>query len=125
MKTLKYIKGINELIQALPSAYRSFLLFGNIIKLEYEKVFDQEKCQEIYNLNLILTDDGEHYKIKMLCKNVHGEISFSISESISGLSICDMKDCGYENDTRFRVYDFETSDFSIYCENIEVSLLQG
>ena len=36
-----------------------------------------------------------------------------------------MQEDGYEQDTRYRVYDFENGDFSIYCEDIEVALLKN
>lgn len=42
MKHLSAIKGINELLQALPEEYHHFYRFGTILKLEIEKSFDLE-----------------------------------------------------------------------------------
>lgn len=123
MKQLRYINGMEQLIQDLPEEYRYFPLFGNILKFEYTKTFDYETWADIYNVNLVVTDDAEQYKIQLFLKNVHGNISFSISEPLSGFTICDMTENGYEPIARFRVYDFENGDFSIYCEDIEVALL--
>lgn len=122
MEHLKYIKGMEKLIQELPAQYRYLPLFGNILKLEYLKEFDCEKWTDIYNMKLLLADETELYKIQLFMKNVHGNIFFSVSEPLSGFSICDMQEHGYEQDTRYRVYDFENGDFSIYCEDIEVAL---
>lgn len=123
MKHLNHIKGMNQLIQELPEPYRYLPIFGNILAFEYLKEFDCEKWADIYNAKLLVADEAERYKIQILMKNVHGSISFSVSETLSGFSICDMQEDGYEPDTRFHVYDFENGDFSIYCEDIEVSLL--
>lgn len=125
MEHLKYIKGMNQLIQELPEPYRYLPLFGNILKLEYSREFDYEKWTDIHNVRLLVTDEAELYKIQIFMKNVHGSISYNISEALSGFSICDMQEEGYEQDTRFRVYDFENGDFSIYCEDIEVALLKA
>lgn len=125
MEHLKHIKGMDQLIQELPQQYRYLPLFGNILKLEYLKEFDYEKWVDIYNIRLLVADEAELYKIRIFMKNVHGSISFSVSEALSGFSICDMQEDGYEQDTRFRVYDYENGDFSIYCEDIEVALLMN
>ena len=123
MDHLQNIKGINRLIHDLPQEYRSFHLFGNILKFECAKVFDHNKNKDIYNINLFITDENERYKIHLFLKNAHGDISFTVSEPLSGFAIQDMTGYGYEQDSRFRVYDFENGNFSIYCEDIEVELL--
>lgn len=123
MKHLKHIKGMSQLIQELPEGYRYLPLFGNILKLEYMKEFDYEKWTDVYNARLLVADETESYKIQINMKNVHGSISFNVSEALAGFSICDMQEDGYEQDTRFHIYDFENGDFSIYCEDIEVALL--
>lgn len=125
MEHLQNIKGINHLIHNLPQEYRSFHLFGNILKIECTKVFDDDKYEDVYNINLLITDENELYKIQLSLKNAHGDISFTVSEPLSGLAIYDMTEYGYEQDSRFRVYDFENGDFSIYCEDIGVALLKG
>lgn len=119
MEHLKYIKGMDRLIQELPTQYRYLPLFGNILKLEYLKEFDYEKWTDIYNVRLLVADEAELYKIQIFMKNVHGNLSFNISEALSGFSICDMQD------TRYPIYDFENGDFSVYCEDIEVALLKN
>lgn len=124
MEYLRNIKGMEQLFQSLPEEYRYLPYFGNILKLECEKTFDYEKWQNVYNVNLLLSDEAELYKIQLYLKNVHGDISFRVSESLSGLAICDMKEYGYEPVCRFRVYDFENGDFSLYCEDIEVALVK-
>ena len=124
MEHLRNIKGMEQLFQSLPEEYRYLPYFGNILKLECEKTFDYEKWQNVYNVNLLLSDEAELYKIQLYLKNVHGDISFRVSESLSGLAICDMKEYGYEPVCRFRVYDFENGDFSLYCEDIEVALVK-
>lgn len=43
-------------------------------------------------MNLLLFDKAELYKIHLYLKNVHGDISFTVSGSLSELTICDMKD---------------------------------
>ena len=123
MKHLKHIKGMSQLIQELPEGYRYLPLFGNILKLEYMKEFDYEKWTDVYNARLLVADETESYKIQINMKNVHGSISFNVSEALAGFSICDMQEEEYEQDTRFHRYDFENGDFSIYCEDIEVALL--
>ena len=45
-----------------------------------------------------------------MAQNVHGSISFNVSEALSGFSICDMQ---------------ENGDFSIDCKDIEVALLKN
>lgn len=125
MEHLKYIKGMDSIIQEIPAQYRYLPLFGNILKLEYLKEFDYEEWTDIYNIRLLVADEAELYKIQIFMKNVHGSISFNVSEVLSGFSICDMQEDGYEQDTRYRVYDFENGDFSIYCEDIEVALLKN
>ena len=86
-------------------------------------MFDYNKNKDIYNISLFITDENERYKIHLFLKNAHGDISFTVSEPLSGLAIQDMTGYGYEQDSRFRVYDFENGNFSIYCEDIEVELL--
>ena len=125
MEHLKYIKGMDRLIQELPTQYRYPPLFGNILKLEYLKEFDYEKWTDLYNVRLLVADEAELYKIQIFMKNVHGSLSFNISEALSGFSICDMQEDGYEQDTRYHIYDFENGDFSVYCEDIEVALLKN
>ena len=124
MKHLQNIRGMEQLIHDLPQAYRSLHLFGNILKFEYTKVFDYDKYEDVYNINLLITDENGLYKIQLSLKNAHGDISFTISEPMSGFAIHDMTEYGYEQTSRFRVYDFENGDFSIYCEDIEVTLLK-
>lgn len=124
MKHLSAIKGINELLQALPEEYQHFYRFGTILKLEIKKSFDLETWNDVYNGTLIVADETEHYKIQLQLKNIHGALSFYLSEPLSGFAICDMAEDGYEPEVRFRVYDFEQQDFSIYCEEIEAVLLQ-
>ena len=124
MEHLRNIKGMEKLIQDVPKEYRYLPFFGNILKFVCERVFDYEKWENVYNINLLMSDEDESYKIQFLLKNVHGDISFKISEPLSGFAICDMKEYGYEQDCRFRVYDFENGDFSVYCEDIEVVLLK-
>lgn len=116
---------MDSVIQELPAQYRYLPLFGNILKLEYLKEFDYEEWTDIYNISLLVADEAELYKIQIFMKNVHGSISFNVSEVLSGFSICDMQEDGYEQNTRYRVYDFENGDFSIYCEDIEVALLKN
>lgn len=123
MKSLNRINGMQKLIQDLPEEYRYWHLFGNILELEYKKTFDYEEWLDVYNVNLLVTDDMEQYCINILLKNVSGEISFGIANRISGFSIKDMKMDGYENNSRFHIYDFENGDFSIYCEDIVVKML--
>lgn len=125
MEHLKYIKGMDRLIQELPAQYRYLPLFGAILKLEILKEFDYEEWADIYNIRLLVADEAELYKIQIFMKNVHGSISFNVSEALSGFSICDMQEDGYGQGTRYRVYDFEHGDFSIYCEDIEVALLKN
>lgn len=115
---------MEKLIQDVPKEYRYLPFFGNIFKFICERVFDYEKWENVYNINLLMSDEDESYKIQFLLKNVHGDISFKISEPLSGFAICDMKEYGYEQDCRFRVYDFENGAFSVYCEDIEVVLLK-
>lgn len=124
MEHLKYLKGMDELIQKLPAQYQHLPLFGNILELEYWKEFDCEKWADINNMRLLIADEAELYKIQISLKNVHGSISFNVTETLSGFSICDMQEDGYEQDSRYHVYDFENGDFSIYCEDIEVALLK-
>lgn len=124
MEHLRNIKEMEQIFQSLPEEYRYLPFFGNILKFEYEKAFDYEKWQDVHNVNLLLSDEAELHKIQLYLKNVHGDISFRVSESLSGLAICDMKEYGYEPVCRFRVYDFENGDFSLYCEDIEVALVK-
>ena len=123
--TFEIHKRMDSVIQEIPAQYRYLPLFGNILKLEYLKEFDYEEWTDIYNIRLLVADEAELYKIQIFMKNVHGSISFNVSEVLSGFSICDMQEDGYEQDTRYRVYDFENGDFSIYCEDIEVALLKN
>lgn len=124
MEHLRNIKGMEQIFQSLPEEYRYLPYFGSVLKLECEKAFDYERWQDVYNVNLLLSDETELYKIQLYLKNVHGSISFNVSELLSGLTICDMKEYGYEPDCRYRVYDYENRDFSIYCEDIEAALLK-
>ena len=68
MEHLKYIKGMDRLIQELPTQYRYLPLFGNILKLEYLKEFDYEKWTDIYNVRLLVADEAELYKIQIFMK---------------------------------------------------------
>lgn len=124
MDYLKRIQGIENVIDKLPQQLRCWHKFGNIIKLEYEKCFDYEQWEGVNNLNLIVTDDEEKYKIKLVLKNARGELGFTIGNKISGFAIKDMKMDGYENNAGFCVYDFEEGELSIYCEEIEVALIK-
>ena len=54
MEHLKYIKGMDSVIQELPAQYRYLPLFGNILKLEYLKEFDYEEWTDIYNISPFL-----------------------------------------------------------------------
>ncbi len=122
MKTLRNIKGMNELIDALPEEYRHFSCFNNILKFEYKRIFDDEICTDIYNADIIITDSNEKFKIRILLKNVNGEIFFSTFTQISFLVIHDLLNDGYELENRYRIFDIENNGFSLYCEDIEVSL---
>lgn len=124
MECLKQIKGMQQLLQELPKEYQYLPLFGNIIKLNYKKVFDYEKRMDVYHLTMLVTDDSERYQLQFVLKNVRGSVFFCVSEKLSGLAVHDMKDCGYESDSRYRVYDFENKDFSIFCEDMEISLVK-
>lgn len=124
MEYLERIDGMNDVIQSLPQEYRHWHLFGNILKLEYEKSFDYEKLRDICNINLLVADNAEQYRINIFLRNVRGELSFMVGDKISGFAIKDMKMDGYENDSGFRIYDFEDGELSLYCENIEVRLLK-
>lgn len=89
---------MEKLIQDLPEEYRYLPFFGNILKFVCEKVFNYEKWEDVYNINLLISDEDELYKIQFILKNVHGDISFTVSEPLSGFAICDMKEYGYEQD---------------------------
>ena len=123
MNYLKRIQGIENVIEKLPQQFRCWYKFGNIMKLEYEKCFDYERWQDINNVNMIVTDDEGKYKIKLVLINARGELGFTIGNKISGFAIKDMKMDGYENEAGFHVYDYENGELSIYCEEIDVVLI--
>ena len=68
MEHLKYIKGMDSVIQEIPAQYRYLPLFGNILKLEYLKEFDYEEWTDIYNIRLLVADEAELYKIQIFMK---------------------------------------------------------
>lgn len=127
MTGLKRINGIDTLMNKLPREYHYWYKFGNILKLNYEKTFDYEdKFDDIYVIEMLLTDIQNKYTIKMILKDVIGEISFDMVNGFySGLTIDDFKESGY-SDHCFRISSFEPDiSFEIYCEKIYVELMEG
>ena len=118
------IKGMDALLEKLPREYQNWLCFGHILKFEYKEIFDYENWENRYHAELILSDDSETYKIRLLLKHINGEFSIRVREDIGGLNIAAATESGYESSSRFRVYDFEDNAISIYCEEIEATLLE-
>lgn len=118
------IKGMDALLEKLPREYQNWLCFGHILKFEYKEIFDYENWENRYHAELILSDDSETYKVRLLLKHINGEFSIRVREDIGGLNIAATTESGYESSSRFRVYDFEDNAISIYCEEIEATLLE-
>ena len=118
------IRGMDTLLEKLPREYQNWFCFGHILKFEYKEIFDYENWYTRYNAELILSNDSETYKIRLLLKHISGEISIHVTEDIAGLNISNQSQDGYESSSRFHVYDFENHAVSIYCEEIEAELLE-
>ncbi len=108
----------------LPQELRCWHKFGNIKQMEYDSCFDYETWQDINSVRLVLADEKDGYRIALRLKNVSGRVEFVIGSRIAGLDIKDMRRDGYEKSVGFHVYDFEEDGLSIYCEDIEVELLE-
>ncbi len=117
------ISGMEDLLEHLPKEKQNWFCFGHILKFECKELFDYENWGNYYNAELLLSDDSEVYKIRLLLKHISGQISICIARDITGLTIRNMENRDPEPGHRFRVYDFEEDTISIYCEAIEVSLL--
>ena len=118
------IKGMDALLAKLPREYQNWLCFGHILKFEYKEVFDYDNWENRYHAELVLSDDSETYKIRLLLKHIRGEFSIRVREDIGGLNIAAMTESGCETFCRYRVYDFEDHAISVYCEEIEAALLE-
>lgn len=117
------ISGMDALLEGLPEDKQNWFCFGHILKFECKEVFDYENWGNYYNAELILSDDAETHKIRLLLRHLRGKISICIAGDIAGLAIRNVKDTNPEPGVRFHIYDFENDTISIYCEEIEVFLL--
>lgn len=120
MKYSGRIKGVDVLLERLPEKYHHWCDFGRILELH----FDYEKYSEVIPcIRLVLTDYDNIYRIGMTLFNVSGEVNFNITNGFySGLEITDYHNNGCKNN--FLLSSFEQDiDFHIYCESIEVELL--
>lgn len=118
------ITGIETILEKLPEGLRQWYRFGNILDFRYYKVFDYENWSDRYDAELVLTDDSEAYHIRMHLKNIVGSVTLYPGRKISGLEITNMRqNCGYESGSRYLINDFESNEISIYCEDIEVSMI--
>lgn len=130
MENSTRIKGMSLLLKKLPKEYHHWYLFGTILKLNYEKVFDYEnKFQEVYCIDMILTDREYKYKIKVELMDVMGDVSFNITNGFfSGWTIEDKLDDyiknGYAIERCFLITSYEQDiSFEFWCESISVELL--
>jgi hypothetical protein len=118
------IMGMDALLEKLPREYQNWFCFGHILKFEYKEIFDYENWDTRYNAELILSNDSETYKIRLLLKHISGEFTIRVTEDIVGLNIRNLTGSGLESCNHFHIYDFENDAVSIYCEEIEAELLE-
>lgn len=114
---------MDALLEKLPKDKQNWFCFGHILKFECKELFDYDNWGNYYNAELILSDDSEVYKIRLLLKHISGQISIFIAKDITGLTIRNIEGRDPKPGHRFRVYYFEEDTISIYCEEIKVSLL--
>lgn len=118
------ITGIETVLKKLPEGLRQWYRFGNILDFRYYRAFDDENWLYRYDAELVLTDDSEACRIRMHLKNITGNVTLYPGRKISGLEITNMRQkCGYERSCGYLINDFECGEFSIYCEDIEVSMV--
>ncbi len=122
----KYIDGLDNLMDKLPEDYHFWHRFGhNILELKFSKEFDyEEEFDYLNNIEMILADCNEKYKIRMKLKNVYGLMSFDIMNGFfSGFQIEYLEN----NDKfcRYRLSSFEQDIyFEVYCQKISVQLIE-
>lgn len=126
MKNSKRIKGVDILLERLPEKYHSWSKFDYILELHFEKAFDYEKYFEIIScIRLVLTDRDGLYKIRMTLKNAYGDVGFNVFDScFGGLAIKDISESCWDNRLHFVIKGFENDSFEVYCDEIEVELIE-
>ncbi len=95
------IMGMDALLEKLPREYQNWFCFGHILKFEYKEIFDYENWDTRYNAELILSNDSETYKIRLLLKHISGEFTIRVTEDIVGLNIRNLTGSGLESCNRF------------------------
>lgn len=124
MKRLKYVDGLDTLLNKLPDGCRSWHHFGTVLELKFVKELDyEEEFDYVNNIEMILTNVNEEYKIRMKLKNVRGLVSFDVLNGFySGFQIEYME--GNEKFCRYKLSSFEQDIyFEIYCQKISVELI--
>lgn len=126
MRYLKYVDGLDTLLKKLPENYHSWHRFGhNILELKFAKEFDyEEEFDYVNNIEMILEDCNEKYRIRMKLKKVYGLVSFDVFNGFySGFQIEYLED--NEKFCRYRLSSFEQDIyFEMYCQKISVELIE-
>lgn len=116
------IEGIESLRKQLPTDMHGWSFFSKISELHYKRVYDNEYCDYIGCMELILGHYKYDYTIKMQLYNIIGTVSFDVLNGFCGaLAIEDRTGWGLEKQCTFRIYSFEQGiDLEFYCERIKV-----
>lgn len=120
-----HIEGIDTLRKKLPDELQYWHKFGNISELHYKRIFDEEYCDDIPCIVLVLTEHQYRYRIRLSLFNVSGELTFDMVNGFySGFTIDDRSSSGYERHCRFCITSFEQDiEFMIFCERITAELV--
>ena len=122
---LDKIEGIEKIKSKIPYELQYFHKFGNILKLNYEQILDENSYEYINCIEVFLTDDLNRYTIKIFLYNVRGDLSFNIANGFySGLQIEDLSERGFEKTNKFCISSFEQdNNCLLYCEYIKIELI--
>lgn len=120
------IEGIDILQKEIPNELQDWHKFGNILEMHYYKhIFNEDYCDYICCIELLLSDIQNRYTIKVFLFNVTGELSFDMNNGFyGGLLIEDCSDWGYGKECRYRISSYGDIEFEIYCEKVKVELVR-
>lgn len=120
------IEGTDILRKEIPDELQDWHKFCKISELHYNHIFDEKYNNNIFYMDLMLSDNYYNYSIKLYLFNVTGKLSFDMDNGFyGGLTIDDYSDWGYENHCRFRISSLECDiESEIYCERIRVELVR-
>lgn len=94
--------------------------YDEIEEFRYYRAFDYEDWYYYYNIELVMTNGQDGTSLLVIMEHVSGNFSFDGGIQITGLSIEDVTEAGYEREIKYHVFDFESNDINVYCKEITV-----